>query len=512
MLFGPPKIDKYVRTGNVKKLIKALKYDKDHAIQEEAIDALGILRDPRGVIPLAELLRDGSEHIKVLTAKALGELGHPAAVPELLANLGIGSVGLRPIAARALGLIGDKSAVKGLEAAFNLKSEELQEASAKALGLIGDRSAIGFLIKNIEKRSDNVKCEVVMALERIGDENCAGALVDIYQKGSGEVRAAASKALARFGFVPDKEKADNWVKGAEQKREYAIPDKLLELIRGKGDLPSIPEIINRLHKKLNDPESTLPEIANLIKTEPALTARVIQIANSSFYSPGGVTITNLVTALGRLGIEQVRDIVYSISVLKQFESAKLIDNRKFWAHSLVTAFLSQSLCRVSQRSKIERESAFVAGLMHDVGIMVFCHIVPGAYERFLKMMVGDRGKFSEFHLDREEKESMGTSHQEVGAAYIEHWWPVDEDVVNAVGDHHKDITKENLPFISKVVLIANEYARSAGIDNGINVQVDPQPFDKNLLKVLDMSDEQIEKFLLTIKIDIEAAQMFMTLG
>ena len=510
-LFSTTNIEKLRVQGKTKKLIKILNSHKNYDLRREAASALGIIRDKSAVEPLIIALKSPGSRLKIDAAEALGDIGDDRALPALIQCLESESEDLIITAAEALGNIKNAEAIDPLLKLTENRLLHVKVAAIKALGMIGDEKVVDALNKFFWEDSDEVKTAVINALRDIGSENALKLLKQFYKASPPGIRQAAAKALTNLGFSPDKEHADDWTQETAEKPVYHLPAKLEALVKSKGDLPAIPDIVFKLNSMLYAPDCTLKDVAGLIKTDSALTARVVQVANSAYFSRGGVEIIDVQTAITRLGIYQMRNIVFAFSVLKQFDAAKLIDKRKFWKHSFVAAQIAKSLTNILRETEVVQEKAYMSGLMHDIGIAVMSYIIPGAYERFLRMTVGDKTDIHDFSLHREEREAFGTDHAVVGAAYIDHWWPVDNTIIHTVLNHHGKVEDEKLSRLAKIVIIANDYCMSVGIDNGVNFQLHLEPFDKDKFKTAGLSEEQIEKFYTVAEGEIEAADMLLSM-
>ena len=510
MFFGKPNINSLKSKRKVNKLIQALAYKNDENIPIEAAAALGELQVAEAIQPLVSILHNGTEDLKLTALKALGEIGLPDAEADIIAVLNSKNPKLILGAIETLWKFGGSKSEEALIKFIEDKPEEMVIAGIDALGRLGKSDALDILFEKLKDESEDVKIAAIKALGLIGDKKALVNLTNIYKDSTGEIRSITGKALSTMGFEPDKFKADDWKSKVEQKAAINIPLALMNKIKDKGDLPSMPDIVHRLNEKLKDPEVTLKDVAVLIKTDAALTARIIQVANSAYYSSGQVTITNLQTAVSRLGIEQLRNIVYSFAVLKQFEGGTLIDKKKFWLHSLIVGFLSQSMLRSAKAKSTVQESAFMAGLMHDIGLMVFVHIIPEEYSKFLKTIVGSHINDPDFRVFDAEYETFKAEHAGMGAAYIEHWWPVSEEIVQSVRDHHLAPTSNDISDVTRAVIIANEFCESEGINNGVNVNTSGKTFRKDYFKLIGLTDEQVDSFYESAKTDIETAKMFVS--
>lgn len=242
-------------------------------------------------------------------------------------------------------------------------------------------------------------------------------------------------------------------------------DELLKLISVQDVLLPFPEVLLRLDKKLRDPHVNNNDVVNLVRTDPALSGQVLRMANSAFYGGGRREITNLLVALTRIGHKSLREIVYSYELSKMFEDSRIIDQHKFWLHSLAVAVFSHALSERVREPAVKNEIAYYSGLMHDVGVMIFAYLIPDEYTGFLDSLTG-----KDIPLEEQEFSHFGIDHAELGASFIEKWWPVGDEVVKAVRRHHnppsEDEDKDKTVFILNV---ANALCNSKHIDNGINV-------------------------------------------
>ncbi len=240
-------------------------------------------------------------------------------------------------------------------------------------------------------------------------------------------------------------------------------DSILDMLSRQCSLPPFPDIITRLQKIIHDPHTGIPEISELIKMDPALSGRVLNLANSVYYNTGLQKIKALTTAINKLGLIKIKHIVYSMELTKLFDNCKALDYFQFWRHSLSVAIFTQHLSRYINTSEDVQDTAYLAGLMHDVGIMVFVCLIPEEYAEFTEM-IHDR----EDTLEQHEKNRFNIDHQELGALFIKKWWLVDDEIVNAVRYHHfpfRGVKKELQ--CEQLVNIADGICNSQGFTNGL---------------------------------------------
>lgn len=178
---------------------------------------------------------------------------------------------------------------------------------------------------------------------------------------------------------------------------------------------SLPEIIDKLGQLLNSPYVTNGEIGEVLINDPALTARVLQLANSTL--PGApARIETVSAAIALIGRDALRNLVVATSVTEHFNGIPpaWIDMERFWLNSIACGAIARSLafrCRV-----FESEPLFVAGLLHKVGRLVFYSCHPERYREVLEL-----GGYSEDAVNQTERRLFGFTHAELGAELLCGW-------------------------------------------------------------------------------------------
>ena len=142
-----------------------------------------------------------------------------------------------------------------------------------------------------------------------------------------------------------------------------------ELSRGKVDLPSFPDIALRVRQVLADENITQDKVVQVVASEPALAARLMQIANSAALNFTGKPVTELRTAIARMGFNVVRgaSIAFSMSQLKEVASLKGLEKPldDLWKRSAAVAAMSHAVARTF--SRVNPDTAMLTGLVHGIG-------------------------------------------------------------------------------------------------------------------------------------------------
>jgi HD-like signal output (HDOD) protein len=142
-----------------------------------------------------------------------------------------------------------------------------------------------------------------------------------------------------------------------------------ELSKGKVELPSFPDIALRVRKVLSDENVSQDMVVRVVGSEPALAARLMQIGNSAALNFSGKPITELRTAISRMGFNMVRSaaIAFAMSQLKKQDALKGLEKplEELWKRSAAVAAMSHAVAR--RYSKVNPDTALLAGLLHGIG-------------------------------------------------------------------------------------------------------------------------------------------------
>jgi HD-like signal output (HDOD) protein len=141
-----------------------------------------------------------------------------------------------------------------------------------------------------------------------------------------------------------------------------------EVSEGSIDLPCFPEVVIRISTALADPKTTADHVVTIVGAEPRLAARILQTANSAAFNTSGKRLTDLRSAITRLGHQMVHGTAmsYAMQQMKNEASLRSIAQpmTQLWNRSITVA----SICRiVAQRTKVNADAAFLTGLLHGIG-------------------------------------------------------------------------------------------------------------------------------------------------
>ena len=223
-----------------------------------------------------------------------------------------------------------------------------------------------------------------------------------------------------------------------------------ELSGGNVDLPSFPEIAVRVRRVLSDPKSSVDQVVRVVGSEPALAARLLRISNSASLNRSGRAVTDLRTAINRIGYNMVRSASISFSMAQIRNSNKLAGLEHhlndLWQRSTLVAAFAYVLAR--KCTKVNPDEAMLTGMMHGIGKL------------YVLTRATDHPEL--FASDKTLNEIIGEWHASIGKAIMENW-SFSESMAQAVGNQ-ADFTlgEDGPPNLSDVIVVSILMASHVG--------------------------------------------------
>jgi putative nucleotidyltransferase with HDIG domain len=269
---------------------------------------------------------------------------------------------------------------------------------------------------------------------------------------------SSSKSAAKITAIthPSPEKALNVDK--------FIGQLLEDLKSNQLELPVLPQVAVKVSKIIDDPGARSKDLAKAIGADPALSDRVIQVANSPLVR-GSNKIDNLQSALTRMGNTMVRNIVTTFMVRQLFrtENQYLQDRMKLiWNHSAHVAAISHVLA--THFSILKPDEAMLAGVLHDIGklpILSKARKIPH---------IAENGKALDMVLAR--------LHPSLGKAILAAW-RFDEEFIDAAAEHENIYRDSKVLDFADIVLVANIHSHM-GKPDAKRIEMDKVPALKKL--------------------------------
>jgi len=243
-------------------------------------------------------------------------------------------------------------------------------------------------------------------------------------------------------------------------RKRIKKNRSLRKIMSSDNLPVLPELLSKLEKTLRDPKGDAGKIARLIESDPVIAGRLIKVANSAAFG-GRSKIVDLQMAVSRLGLNMIRQLVYSLVLPEIFIDIHMVDHRQFWKHSLATANVTRKLAIERSNDTAIGELAYMTGLVHDVGILLLALGLTNEYTEVIEQAYSELRPLTEV-----ENDILGITHSQVGAVYVVERWELDERIAEAIVQYEFVPEFDNEDPLVISLYAADSLCIAAGLPNG----------------------------------------------
>lgn len=261
-------------------------------------------------------------------------------------------------------------------------------------------------------------------------------------------------------------------------------DTMNEVLAHLNQLPALPTVVQEVIRSFDDSKITTSKLAHKISQDQIITAKVLRIANSSFYGLSR-QIGSVQDAVVILGFDSVRTLTIAAGLIHGFSQGTdaILDRKKFWHASIQVAVYAKAIAKKLDQNQ---EIAFTAGLLHDIGQIVLALCLPDVYGRLLMQQ-------TEFHTDLFEIEQaeLGFDHAMLGAEVAKRWnFPL--SIQHAIQFHH--MPDQTIPSsITDIVHVANFFGEL--IEEGSGDEEILLLFPMGAQIRLDLTPEKIKALL-----------------
>jgi len=280
--------------------------------------------------------------------------------------------------------------------------------------------------------------------------------------------------------------------------------KYQAILEGVGQIPTLPTIVMRALQIIEDPGARAEDLGRLLSQDPALSVKVLRLANSAYY---GIprTISSINQAVIILGFNTLRSLVLSATVFKIFETkGKGIDRGRYWKHSVCAALGSRLVARkVAKLHSVNSESAFMAGLLHKIGILVFDMIAEPVHTEVL--LQAESGETSLADL---EVQMLGLHYAQLGGLLAERW-ELPEELQQPIVHHITPSASDEWAVQAALVHLGAFLAEQCGgslLEHGIPFSLDP-----TVLEILQILPESVTAMMAELRPELAAADDFFSL-
>jgi HD-like signal output (HDOD) protein len=297
-----------------------------------------------------------------------------------------------------------------------------------------------------------------------------------------------------------------------------IKEKTIDLIRDRRtQLPTLPVVAANILKIVGNDAASTYQLADFISQDPAITNKILRLANSAYYGSAG-KIDSILRAIYVIGFKEITSVTIGMGVFTTLSipgHQELLDMKELWIHSIASSFMSKEIIKkvrlkgaVSQdflmRLQSEVEQIFLCSLLHDIGKILFVIYFPEEYTAVL-----EETKREHLPLFQKEKELLGLDHGEMEGLIMEKWNFPEALLIPARYHHHLEECPPRYQAQAMVVELADFICHKAAVGQSGNPASYPSDHTNKILglttaDIKEMSDylkEQrpiIEQFLTAI--------------
>lgn len=264
----------------------------------------------------------------------------------------------------------------------------------------------------------------------------------------------------------------------------SVAEQLASALSRPGTLAPLPAVALQAMRLAESPTANSSDLVRVVSSDPALSARIIRIVNSAFYGVR-TPVTSLNTAVSVLGFGAIKNIALAASLTRTFRGAKDadFDPRALWTHSVAVGAAAQLIA--ARTRTVDPSDAFLAGLMHDIGVIVELQLSRIQFLGVLKATERDPAvRFRDI-----ERDFFGASHEEYGEA-LAIAWQFPANIRQVCGFHHRPLeSSDEARLLTSLVHVADIVAAQANA--GFTRTVDTLEPDAAIMAVVGVTETML---------------------
>jgi HD-like signal output (HDOD) protein len=269
-----------------------------------------------------------------------------------------------------------------------------------------------------------------------------------------------------------------------------------EIIKDVAHLVSLPDAVIRANELLDSESAGAAEIGEVISLDPALSAQLLRLVNSAFYS-FPKKIDTLSRAVSIIGMKELRSLILSASATSVFNkiAPDLIDMNDFWQRSVYTGLAAKKISRRAKQGK--GETLFLTGLLHDVGKIVLFNSLPE--EATLAL---ERSRENQEPLHLVEREVFGFTSPEVGAELLK-MWRLGENLFQPIRFQDQPHMAKEFPIEARILNLSIMLTdcMNPELKGGETAELSSLDIDPDHMKQLHLSMEKLDAIITEVNLE-----------
>jgi putative nucleotidyltransferase with HDIG domain len=246
-------------------------------------------------------------------------------------------------------------------------------------------------------------------------------------------------------------------KSVQQLPQTINEDQVKRIISVTGNLPPVPHVAAKMMELVGKENTSVRDLQKVISADPALTARILKMANSVFYSfdQKVSTLSHALVILGFRAVQSMGIAASSRSLFVKKGTQFGLKEKLLWEHSIGVAMGCRQVSRLVGYQ--QEETAFIVGLLHDIGKAILNQVVPKKYAKIVETVYNDARTTADV-----ERETLGFDHTHIGALIAQKWnfsW----DMVETIAYHHSPEAQATGSPLSAILAVSNDVCKRMGI-------------------------------------------------
>ena len=268
-------------------------------------------------------------------------------------------------------------------------------------------------------------------------------------------------AIRRYYPARDTAAASRWEEVTRAQIETGLKiENVVHMVRRIDCLPTLPQTVQRVQEATADPDTSMRDIADIVSNDPAISAKLLRLANSAAY--GFLSkINNVHSAITLLGMRETYMAVLTSAVIDITESSRHFDHESYWRSSMFCAAAARNIATASGHKR--KAGVFTAGLLADIGRFALSEVAPIRYSKIDPNLMGQE-------LAATEEKALGISHSEAGHILAVHW-KMPEEISEPIRFHHRpELAKVHTDLTAMVALatlMSDAYMKDSAPEEGM---------------------------------------------
>lgn len=275
-----------------------------------------------------------------------------------------------------------------------------------------------------------------------------------------------------------------------------------QLIEMVETIPAFPQSVSQVIAMTSNPNCPPKKLVQVIERDPILTMKVLKLVNSAFFglSKEVISVQHSVVYVGLNTIKNVAISVAMAGVLPDTNDAGL-DMQEFWKNSLAVGVIAKMLAEKNRVPPNESADFFVAGLLHNIGKVIFAHFFPEDYRKVLEVT-----EAKGLPLHKVEKELLGLDHCQLGSLLAKEW-KLPENLRLCIRSHHTMVKDYGDNQLLVAIIAAHQLNHYIKGTRGVVRQLPKQVEDYLGAPLIDVADS-----LVNLENEIEKAEAFVNVS